>query len=73
MKEIIECVPNFSEGRNEETINAIAEAIKNTPECKLLNVEPDRDYNRVVVTFVGTKKGVLEGAINASIVAAEKN
>lgn len=72
MKEIIECVPNFSEGRNEETINAIAEAIKNTPECKLLNVEPDRDYNRVVVTFVGTKKGVLEGAINASIVASER-
>lgn len=72
MKEIIECVPNFSEGRNEETINAIAQAIRETPECKLLNVEPDRDYNRVVVTFVGTKKGVLEGAINASLVAAEK-
>lgn len=72
MKEIIECVPNFSEGRNEETINAIADAIKNTPECKLLNVEPDRDYNRVVVTFVGTKKGVLEGAINASLIAADK-
>ena len=72
MKEIIECVPNFSEGRNEETINSIAEAIKNTSECKLLNVEPDKDYNRVVVTFVGTKKGVLEGAINASLVAAEK-
>ncbi len=72
MKEIIECVPNFSEGRNEETINAIAEAIKKTPECKLLNVEPDRDYNRVVVTFVGTKKGVLEGAINASLAAAER-
>lgn len=72
MKEIIECVPNFSEGRNEETINAIAEAIKNTPECKLLNVEPDKDYNRVVVTFVGTKEGVLQGAINASLAAAER-
>lgn len=72
MKEIIECVPNFSEGRNEETINAIARAIEQTQECKLLNVEPDRDYNRVVVTFVGTKKGVLEGAINASIVASER-
>lgn len=71
MKEIIECVPNFSEGRSETTIQAIADAILNTPECKLLNVEPDKDYNRVVVTFVGTKKGVLEGAINASLVAAE--
>lgn len=72
MQQIIECVPNFSEGRNEETIQAIADAIKNTPECKLLNVEPDRDYNRVVVTFVGTKQGVLNGAINASVVAAER-
>jgi glutamate formiminotransferase/formiminotetrahydrofolate cyclodeaminase len=72
MKEIIECVPNFSEGRNEETIKAIADAISNTPECKLLNCEPDKDYNRVVITFVGTKNGVLEGAINASIVAAER-
>lgn len=72
MKEIIECVPNFSEGRNEETINAIAEAVKQSPECKLLNVEPDKDYNRVVVTFVGTKKGVLAGAINASLAAAER-
>lgn len=72
MNEIIECVPNFSEGRNEETIKAIADAVSNTPECKLLNCEPDKDYNRVVVTFVGTKKGVLEGAVNASLVASEK-
>ncbi len=72
MQEIIECVPNFSEGRNEETINAIADAIRNTANCKLLNIEPDRDYNRVVVTFVGTKEGVLNGAINASMITAER-
>lgn len=72
MKEIIECVPNFSEGRNKETIDAIADSIKNTADCKLLNVEPNYDYNRLVVTFVGTKEGVLNGAINASLVAAER-
>lgn len=61
MQEIIECVPNFSEGRNEETIKAIGDAVSNTPECKLLNCEPDKDYNRVVVTFVGTKKRSFRG------------
>lgn len=71
MKEIIECVPNFSEGKNSETINAIAQAIEKTENCKLLNCEPDKDYNRLVVTFVGTKEGVLNGAINASRVAAD--
>ncbi len=72
MKEIIECVPNFSEGRNDETITAIADAVRNTTECKLLNCEPDKDYNRLVVTFVGTKKGILDGAINASLEAASR-
>ncbi|MBM4174778.1 MAG: glutamate formimidoyltransferase [Ignavibacteria bacterium] len=72
MKEIIECVPNFSEGKNEETIKLIADAISSTDECKLLNCEPDKNYNRVVVTFVGTKKGVLNGAINASLIASQK-
>lgn len=70
MNEIIECVPNFSEGKNTEIINAIANSIENTEECKLLNCEPDKDYNRLVVTFVGTKKGVLNGAINSSQIAA---
>ncbi len=72
MKEIIECVPNFSEGKNEETIKAISDAISSTNGCKLLNCEPDKDYNRVVITFVGTKDGVLNGAINASLVASQK-
>lgn len=69
--EIVECVPNFSEGRNLETINAIADEIKKTPDAKLLSVEPDPDYNRTVITFVGTKKGVLDAAIAAALKAGE--
>lgn len=69
--EIVECVPNFSEGRNLDIINSIADAIKSTPDAKLLSVEPDPDYNRTVVTFVGTKKGVLDAAVAASLKAGE--
>lgn len=66
MKQIVECVPNFSEGRNAETIEAIASSIRKVAEVKLLSVEPDKDYNRCVVTFVGTPSGVLEAAYAAT-------
>ena len=69
---IIECVPNFSEGRNEETFKAIKEALDQTPNVKLLNLEPDADYNRVVVTIAGDENGILNGALNASKAAASK-
>jgi len=68
---IIECVPNFSEGRNENTFNEIRNAIDSTPNVKLLNLEPDIDYNRVVVTMAGNEEGILNGAINACIAAAK--
>jgi glutamate formiminotransferase/formiminotetrahydrofolate cyclodeaminase len=68
---IIECVPNFSEGRNKKTFDDIAEAVKNIHGVKLLSLEPDADYNRVVVTLAGDEKGILEGAIAASKAAAE--
>lgn len=71
MKKIIECVPNFSEGKNENTLNEIKNAIINTPNVKLLNFEPDADYNRVVVTMVGNEEGILNGAINACKAAAK--
>ncbi|MCF8104786.1 MAG: glutamate formimidoyltransferase [Desulfohalobiaceae bacterium] len=66
MKQIIECVPNFSEGRNQETIQAIAEAIRRTPGCKLLDVDPGPSTNRTVYTFVGDPEGVVQGALNAA-------
>ena len=72
MKKIVECVPNFSEGRNPETIEAIAEAIRNTKGCSLLDVDPGRSTNRTVYTFVGDPDAVVEGALNAGRVAKER-
>lgn len=67
---IIECVPNFSEGRNQQTFDAIKNAIDSTPDVKLLSLEPDADYNRVVVTMAGNENGILNGALNACRAAA---
>ncbi len=72
MKKIVECVPNFSEGRNTETIEAITHAIKQTPGCSLLDVDPGKSTNRTVYTFVGDPVAVVEGALNAARVAREK-
>jgi glutamate formiminotransferase/formiminotetrahydrofolate cyclodeaminase len=66
MKPLVECVPNFSEGRNPDTINAIADAIRNTPGCRLLDVDPGRSTNRTVYTFVGDPEAVVEGALAAA-------
>ena len=64
MARIVECVPNFSEGRNIRIINAIAGAISSVQGVKFISAEPDRDYNRTVVTFVGEPEAVLlEGQI----------
>lgn len=69
MRKIIECVPNFSEGRNGETIEAIVQAIGSTPGCRLLDVDPGKSTNRTVYTFVGSPEAVVEGALNAARVA----
>ncbi len=71
MEQIVECVPNFSEGRNKETIKAIAKSIKNTEGCTLLDVDPGRSTNRTVVTFVGSPGAVVNGAINSAKVARQ--
>jgi glutamate formiminotransferase/formiminotetrahydrofolate cyclodeaminase len=71
MKRIVECVPNFSEGRDGKTIEAIAESIRAVGKVKLLSVEPDKDYNRCVVTFVGEPEGVVEAAFRSTKVAAQ--
>lgn len=72
MKKIVECVPNFSEGRNEETIAAIGRAIESTSGCTLLDVDAGRSTNRTVYTFVGDPQSVVEGALAAARVAAER-
>lgn len=71
IEKIIECVPNFSEGKNPETFEAIKAAINSTPDVKLLSLEPNADYNRVVVTFAGNENGILNGAVNACIAASQ--
>jgi len=68
---IIECVPNISEGRNEQTIQKIADAAGNTEGVKLLDVDPGKATNRTVITFVGTPEAVIEGAFNLIKKAAE--
>ncbi|MCP3900095.1 MAG: glutamate formimidoyltransferase, partial [Desulfobacteraceae bacterium] len=69
MEKIVECVPNFSEGRDKEIIKKIADSIENTPGCSLLDVDPGRSTNRTVVTFVGSPDAVVEGALNSAKVA----
>lgn len=67
---IVECVPNFSEGKNQEIFNELISSVKNINEAKLLSLEPDGDYNRVVVTLAGSEKGIVEAALSMSRKAA---
>jgi glutamate formiminotransferase / formiminotetrahydrofolate cyclodeaminase len=68
---IVECVPNFSEGRDRAKIKAITDAIEAVSEVKLLDVDPGPDTNRTVVTFVGSPEAVAEGAFQAIAKAAQ--
>jgi glutamate formiminotransferase/formiminotetrahydrofolate cyclodeaminase len=69
MHKIVECVPNFSEGRDQKIIDAIAQAIRATPGCTLLDVDPGKSTNRTVYTFVGSPEAVVEGALASARVA----
>ena len=66
MQEIVECVPNFSEGRDRAVIDAIADAIRATDGCTLLDVDAGASTNRTVYTFVGGREAVVEGALRAA-------
>ncbi|KAK2857245.1 hypothetical protein Q5P01_005980 [Channa striata] len=66
MAQLVECVPNVSEGRNKEVIDTISAAISATPGCSLLDVDPGASTNRTVYTFVGSPEAVVEGALNAA-------
>ena len=71
MKQLIECVPNFSEGRDTEVIKSITDAIEKVPGIKLLDVDPGQATNRTVVTFVGEPDAVVEAAFQGVKKAAE--
>src|SRR5262245_56919442 len=62
MNRIVECVPNFSEGRRAEVIDAIVAAITSVPNVYLLRREMDPDHNRAVVTIVGTPESIGKAA-----------
>ncbi len=71
MMKLVECVPNFSEGRDLAKIEQITGEISSTDGVTLLDVDPGKDTNRTVVTLVGTPEGVVEAAFKAIAKAAE--
>lgn len=71
MQQLVECVPNFSEGRRQEVIDAIVAAIAVHAGVRVLDVQSDADHNRTVVTFVGAPETVLQAAFDGAARAAE--
>lgn len=71
MKQLIECVPNFSEGNDLNIIKQITDQIESVEGVRLLNVDPGKATNRTVVTFVGEPDAVIEAAVRAIKLAGE--
>jgi len=71
MPAVVECVPNFSEGRRKEVVDRIVYSIQSVPGIKILDVEMDPDHNRSVVTFTGNRENVQEGAFRGARAASE--
>lgn len=71
MARVIQCVPNFSEGRDKKIIEKIVEEIRVVEDVKLLDYSMDKDHNRTVVTFIGEPEKVILAAFNACKVASE--
>jgi len=70
-RKIVESVPNYSEGTDGEKVQKIVDEIKNTPNTRIVDVQYDSDYNRAVITFVGTPEAVLAANISAAKKAIE--
>ncbi len=71
MERLVECVPNFSEGRKLETIEQLIEAVESVPEAYVLGTHVDADHNRSVITFVAAPETVVEAAVRVVGRAAE--
>ncbi|MDT7602950.1 MAG: glutamate formiminotransferase / formiminotetrahydrofolate cyclodeaminase, partial [Acidobacteriota bacterium] len=71
MERIVECVPNFSEGRRAETLARLVEAIDSVAGVAVLDTHADADHNRSVITFVGEPRAVVEASVRAARVAVE--
>ena len=71
MAKLVECVPNFSEGRRPEVVKAIVDAVAAVEGVKVLDYSSDPDHNRSVLTFVGSPEAVKKGAFAGCAKAAE--
>ncbi len=72
MQQLVECVPNFSDGRNPDVYNGIADVIRSVSGVNVLDVSADPDHNRTVITFAGTPAAVEEAAFRAIALAARQ-
>jgi glutamate formiminotransferase / formiminotetrahydrofolate cyclodeaminase len=70
MNRMVTCVPNFSEGRNSATVQAILAAVTSVPDVWLLDHSMDADHHRCVLTFIGSPEAVVEAALRAIRTAA---
>jgi glutamate formiminotransferase len=68
---LLECIPNISEGRDQNRIASIAEEVKKAKKVKLLSVSSDQDHHRSVLTFIGEPKAVKEAAFSMALKAIE--
>ena len=71
MERIVECVPNISEGRNKELIEAVINEVRTTPGVALLDYSSDESHNRTVITFLGEPESVVNAAVKLAKKAAE--
>lgn len=71
MQKLLQCIPNFSEGRRKDVIEKIADAVRAVDGVRLLDVSPNADHNRTVLTFVGPPEAVAEAAFAATARAVE--
>jgi len=71
IRNLVECVPNFSEGRNTETVERLMQTIESVDSAVVLDMHLDADHNRSVITFVATPEAVVEAAFRAVALAAE--
>jgi glutamate formiminotransferase len=71
LERIVECVPNFSEGRRPEVIARLVEAVESVEGAAVLDTHVDADHNRSVITFVGGVESIVEAAVRVAARAAE--
>ncbi len=71
MAKIVECIPNISEGKNTEVIEAVLNEVRTTPGVTLLDYSSDASHNRTVITFLGSPEGVADAAVKLAKKAAE--